>query len=285
MDELLKKYDLNEISKRTSISPVVLQKLIEEKFEGVEELKFKGFLKILKFEFKDIDFSELEEKAKSYYFNADNSKKTDKQQIIEKLEDEKSYKDYLFVLILIIAIVGLIYYMNSNKKIQIENNYTNLETLKVIEKNDTNLTTNEINVTKENKINLASETNEVNMTGELENNKTEKEINLTTIKENNSIENNISKIKTNIETNLTIKPLRKVWFRVYYLDLNKSKEFLTNNVVELNASKKMFIKFGHGMVKLFYHSKVLFLNSKRVTRVILQNNEINITKKRLKSFK
>jgi cytoskeletal protein RodZ len=268
MDELLKKYSIEEITKRTSISPIFLQKLIEEKFYKIDKLKFKGFLKILKSEFKDIDFNDLEDKANSYYFISDDSKKTGKQQLVEELDqNNKNYKGYLFVFLLLVVIIGLIYYMKLNEKAKIENSNPKLDSLKVeniIEKNDSNVTD------KDSKIQVSDETNITNTV----------EHNTTTL---TNIEKNIS--KKYIDTKLTITPLKLVWFKVYYLDLNKSKEYLTSNPVELNASKKMFIKFGHGMVKLVYNGKIFAPDRKNITRIIVENGDINITNKKVESFK
>jgi cytoskeletal protein RodZ len=268
MDELLKKYSIEEITKRTSISPIFLQKLIEEKFDKIDKLKFKGFLKILKSEFKDIDFNDLEDKANSYYFISDDSKKTGKQQLVEELDqNNKNYKGYLFVFLLLVVIIGLIYYMKLNEKAKIENSNPKLDSLKVeniIEKNDSNVTD------KDSKIQVSDETNITNTV----------EHNTTTL---TNIEKNIS--KKYIDTKLTITPLKLVWFKVYYLDLNKSKEYLTSNPVELNASKKMFIKFGHGMVKLVYNGKTFAPDRKNITRIIVENGDINITNKKVESFK
>jgi cytoskeletal protein RodZ len=268
MDELLKKYSIEEITKKTSISPVFLQKLVEEKFDKIDKLKFKGFLKILKAEFKDIDFSDLEEKANSYYFISDDSKKTGKQQLVEELDqNNKNYKGYLFVFILLVVIIGLIYYMKLNEKAKIENSNPKLDSLKVeniIEQNDSNVTD------EDSKIQVSDETNITNSV----------EHNTTTL---TNVEKNSSKIY--FDRNLTIEPLKKVWFKVYYLDLNKSKEYLTSKTIELNASKRMFFKFGHGMIKIYYKGNTFFPNSKKVTRVILQNRELNITKKRVENFR
>jgi cytoskeletal protein RodZ len=268
MDELLKKYSIEEITKKTSISPIFLQKLIEEKFDKIDKLKFKGFLKILKSEFKDIDFNDLEDKANSYYFISDDSKKTGKQQLVEELDqNNKNYKDYLFVFLLLVVIIGLIYYMKLDEKAKIENSNPKLDSLKVeniIEKNDSNVTD------KDSEIQVSDETNITNTV----------EHNTTTL---TNIEKNIS--KKYIDTKLTITPLKLVWFKVYYLDLNKSKEYLTSNPVELNASKKMFIKFGHGMVKLVYNGKIFAPDRKNITRIIVENGDINITNKKVESFK
>jgi len=256
MDELLKKYKIEEISQKTSISPTFLQKLLEHKFEKIDKLKFKGFLKILKSEFPDIDFSELEEKANSYYFNNDDTQKTEKQQIVEELgEEEKNYKSYFFVAILIILIGILFYYMKGNKK-ELKDNNTNLvlpKITKIVEKNDTNITNN----------------NPI----------------ITDVEKNTTEENKTKHTKKYINTNLTIEPLKLVWFKVYYLDLNKSKEFLTSHLIDLNVSKKMFIKFGHGMVKLYYNNQTLAPNKKSILRVIIQNGEMNITTKKVGYFR
>jgi hypothetical protein len=267
MDELFKKYSIEEIIQKTSISPSFLKKLLDNQFDKIDKLKFKGFLKILKSEFKDIDFSDLEEKANSYYFVSDDSQKTGKQQIIEELDkDNKPSKDYFFVIILIIIIAILLYYMRDNDNEKIENNM-NLKSSKVEKIKDENETNKTTNVTLEK--------NKTNKNREIVDN------NITNIEKNNSKQNS----KQYIDTTLKIEPLKKVWFKVYYLDLNKSKEFMTSKPIELNASKKMFIKFGHGMIKLVYNAKVFFPNRKNITRVIIENKEINITNKKVKNFR
>lgn len=265
MNELLKKYKIEEISKKTSISPMFLQKIAEEKFDKISKLKFNGFLKILKSEFPEIDFSDLEEKANSYYFIEDDTKKTGKQQIIEKLyKEEKNYKHYIFVVVLLLLIGILLYKMNLNSDNKEEHNTTvNLISIKNIEKNESNkIIAN--NIIKKSK----KEVNKI-------------EQNL--IKIDNSAEKSIP---VSIDTTLKIEPLKLVWFKVYYLDLNKSKEYLTSKEVDLNTtSKKIFIKFGHGMVKLYYNNKTFFPDRKSITRVIIENGEMNVTNKKVGSFK
>ena len=260
MDKLFRDYTIEEISLKTKISPMFLEKLKNRELDGISEIKLKGFIYILKNEYPKYDFSELENieikpaiEEKEYY----------------NPPSENNYKVYFIVIVLLALIAGLIYYMQKDKKL---NNIKHENTLPVIEQNFTN----EKNMTLENEI------IDENIT---EKNSTEKNISTQTIIDTNitkPIENNITKIEFN--KTFVVIPKRKVWFRITYLDTNKSKEYLTKAKVELNISKEAFIKFGHGQIDVIYNNKDYNWTTKKVLRLLVKNGECNKTEIRLKEL-
>jgi len=256
MDRLLQTYKLNEVAKKTHISPLSLERLFNYEFEKLDNIKIKGFIKILETEYPDLDFSELKEKFEEY-------SKKDEDNIIEQTPQQNNNKNYLLIG-LIVLLVSLIYFIQ-NKSPKIDNNSinntqkTNIQKKDIKENNDTNTNIN------------------INEEIEIEENNTQTAI------------SNISDFKSSVEKTITdkkvvITPLEKVWFRVTYLDDDSSKEYLTSHQIELNGSKRIFIKFGHGMVKIDYNGTILEPNTRKIVRVIIEDGEINITKKRVKEF-
>lgn len=65
MNELFNKYSVLEVSSKTKISPIALEKLRDGSFGGISIIKLKGFLRILKEEYPQIEFNELEEIIKN----------------------------------------------------------------------------------------------------------------------------------------------------------------------------------------------------------------------------
>jgi len=247
MDKLFQDFDLKEISEQTHISYLALKKLKLKIFDGFNKVKLKGFIKILKKEYPNYDFSDLENDINNYF--------EDKNELFEPIKEEKNYKIYIVVIFLIALIIALLFVLNkkTNKK-HIENN----NSLKTIIKTEKNIT-QEINISQAIKVKKVEEnqTNEVNETI------TKKEIN----------------------TTLAIKPIYKVWMKVTYLDNFKSKTYLTKKEVDLNGSRNIFILLGHGYVTFKYRDYNLTPYTKKVTRIVLMNGELNITKKKLKEFK
>jgi len=272
MNKLFSKYSIDEISKRTAISPLTLQRLKDEEFDKITKVKFKGFIRILKLEFPDIDFSDLEEKGELFYSNFKEEEK-----IIEPIE-EKDYKKTILItgILLLLIILFLIFKSSIKEEVNNDLNY-NFETNFVDENNSINLETANIeeNKTKEDNI-TNSEINITNVT----NNKENKILEVAK-KENNISENNTSIISKTI----TIKPLKLIWFKVYYLDLNKSKEYLTSHNVTFKQEGRMFIRFGHGLFKLVDGNKTIFPNTKHIIKFYINKDEINITKKNLGDFR
>jgi hypothetical protein len=265
MDKLLEKYSLKEIEEKTRISPVALKKLFNYEFEGISKIKLKGFLKILKKEFSEYDFSILEEKANEFY-----SKDIIKEDITKPKKENNNLKVYFVVFILLVMIGGLIYYMKQNVPIKGTTNH--------IPKIDKTI----IEQTPEKKAEKKLETKSL-----IEDNTTNENL---IKKDENLSEENTTKIKENkqlkeINNTLVILPLEKVWLKVTYLDNFESKEYLTSHPIELNGSRDLFIKLGHGMETFIYKDNNLTPNTKKIVRIILKDGNLTITKKRISELK
>jgi len=259
MDKLFSNYSITEISQKTHISPIILEKLKNEDFSTVSKIKLYGFIKILEDEYPEYDFSKLKNSVDEYF----DTSKEDIAEIAAESKEKESKKIYFIVILLLLFIAGLIFVLNnkSNKNIShvIEKNITT--------KQDKNKTIDNID---NNKTQIKSE---------------EKVVESNTTKQTKMIIKPIVTVTKEENLTLVIIPLKKVWFKVTYLDNLKSKEYLTSHEVDLNGSRPLFIKFGHGFVKLKYKNQTVEPNDKHITRVILEDEELNITKKRIKEFK
>jgi len=252
MVNLFEQYSINEISQKTHISPVTLNKLKNFNLENIDKIKLKGFIKILETEYPNCDFSKLKQ-----HIDIENKAKEELSDIKlnTNIENNDSFKIYLIVFVLIVIIGSLIYYMNKHTINKLENNITD-NNVSFLNEDISNYEINDTNVSKENNFTIKE----------------------TSFKKEQPIE---------IEENLTLAiiPLQKVWYKITYLDEDKSKEHLTSKEIDINGSKRIFIKFGHGMIKLKCNNQILEPNSTKVTRVIIDNCDMKITSKRLKEFK
>jgi len=278
MDKLFLQHSISEISAKTHISPIILEKLKNEEFSKISKIKINGFIKILEEEYPEHDFSKLKAKVVSYF---DTSKAEIADIANNTAEEKKSNKKiYIIVFILLIGIIALMFLNLKNNKVVSEVNNSSQKTV-VIDKKDVNNSINENNTTSEKDIEKAT-----NLDTQAIDNKIEQEVNEVNNTTNISIETNNTDNNVNKEENLTLVviPLKQVWFKVTYLDNFKSKEYLTSHEVDLNGSRPLFIKFGHGFITLKYNNETLNPNTKKITRIILKDKELNITKKRIREF-
>jgi hypothetical protein len=279
MDKLLQIYSIKQISQKTHISPIILEKLQNKQFDKIDRVKLKGFITILENEYPEYDFSEIKESIDSF-MQVQPSQKPKKQEKTES--NNSSFKLYFIVLLLLIGIGGLVYYMISKQKKETYNiKDNNISVLNIKENIQNNIEVNKTKEIKENEVQTIAPPKEIiNKDNNLEKNLVES--NVTEV--NNSIESN--QTKNQLEQNLTLAiiPLEKVWFRVTYLDEGKSKEYLTSHEVDINASDRVFIKFGHGFIKLEYNNQIIEPKTKKITRVIIEDHNMSITTKRVKEF-
>ena len=248
---VFEKYSIEEINKRTKISPISLKYIKNIEFNKIPRVKFIGFIRIIENEFK-VDLSDLIKE----YEEVIKHTKIDNNEI--KFEKPKKNNNFLITLFAIILIIIGGYYLykttNQNKTILLEQNYSILPEI------ETNLSKS--NETKQNQT----------VAKEIEENLTE---NNTTTKENNfTIESNLTKQINSIK----IIPKEKVWFRAINLDNNKTLEYLTASPKEFNGSN-WYIKFGHGFVKIQYGNETINLHVKKVVRILLQNGKYKFLEK------
>ncbi len=248
--EFFEKFSIEEINKRTRISPISLRYIKNKEFEKIQRVKFLGFIKIIEKEFK-IDLSELVEE----YNKTTNSTIT--HTATEKTTPEKTKKHntfFLFILAVILFLLGA--YLLFNKYNSAKSpSIIELNKTAILEGNDTNQSVQyreDINTTPENNF---TETNKTNL-------------------QNIQTEN----IKKNIPQNIEIIPNQKVWFRALNLENNKTVEYLTSNTKILNGTN-WYIKFGHGNITINYGNQTITPDTKKIVRILFQNGKVEYLKK------
>jgi cytoskeletal protein RodZ len=260
VDEFFESHSIEEINKKTKISPISLRFIKNKEFDKLPRVKFIGFVRLIEKKYK-VDLSEL---IKEYeeYFNKE--PKVEKKSL--KNENNKEIKEkrsYLWVLVLILFIIsGYLYFEfiikhDTNNKI-IDNNKT--ENIYSINKSSEDINMEENN-SKNNEINKSSETLEKNDT---------------------NISNKIvlaQKIEKNVtkEFNITIIPNELLWFRAKNIDNNKTVEYLTSKPKKLVGN--YYIKFGHGNLTIIYNNKNIAPNTKKIVRILFKNGKFKYMKK------
>ena len=242
-------HTIEEINKKTRISPISLRYIKNKEFEKIQRVKFLGFIKIIEKEY-NVDLSSLVEE----YNESVNKEK--KQQVSIQNNNNSKQKNSSFLLLLLAVILltlgGYFLYNNLNAK----KNVTNLAENFSISQNVTQ-TQNEINYSEE-EINVSDITNE--------NNKTD------------MLTKEALKQKPSVPKQITIIPQQKVWFRAKNLDTNETKEFLTTNVKVLNGPN-WYVKFGHGLITVQYGDKNLTPKTKKILRILFKDGNITVLNK------
>jgi len=258
---VFEKYSIEEINKRTRISPISLRYIKNKEFSKIPRVKFIGFIRIIENEFK-VDLSDL---IKEY---EETTKHIKKDNIEIQLENPKKNGNFLIILFAIILIIIGGYYLykttKQNPNILVEQNYS------ITQKTKNNLTKNQAILKK------TKEVEKIKVKKNIIENNITKDINIT---ENNSTKENNITIQNKINFNsIQIIPKEKVWFKAINLDTNKTVEYLTSSPKELNGSN-WYIKLGHGFVIIKYGDKTITPNTIKIIRVLLKNGKYEFLKK------
>ena len=273
-DKFFEQYSIEEISKRTKISPISLRYIKNKEYEKIPKVKFYGFINIIEREFK-IDLSELIDEYNSTLSIP--KEETQKPVTTSPVKKEKNNLIFILSVILLLITGSIIYYKTSlnTKPSQNETNETPLE------------------ITEEKAIS-ADELNKTTQTTQKTTVNTEKNITTLNMAESKNPDENITKASQKIASetknennqtiapsSITIIPNEKVWYRAINLDTNKTYEYLTSNPKTLPGSN-YFIKFGHGNVTIEYGNKVIEPNTKKIVRILLKNGNYKYVKKGFK---
>ena len=247
-DKFFEKYSIEEISKRTKISPISLRFIRNKEFEKIPRAKFFGFIKIIENEFK-VDLSDLKEEYSNTTHNVEK-----KHEI--KIEKEKNYHLITILALIMLIIGGYILYKNLKTK----TSPSQKENLVA----DTNLDINEINTSIE------------NTTTYEENVSTEENI---TYAYNPPIQKETNQTKPLIQQyKVDIIPNEKVWFRAINIDTNKTYEFLTSKE-KILPKGNYYIKFGHGNITIYYNNQTITPNTKKIIRILFKDGNYTYLKK------
>ena len=149
---VFEKYSIEEINKRTKISPISLRYIKNKEFSKLPRVKFIGFIRIIENEFK-VDLSDL---IKEYEEATKHIKENNNEIKFEKPKKNSNFLITLFAISLII-IGGYYLYKttNQNKNKLVEQNYSTIQEIektitKEIEQNLSNIEINETNITEQN---------------------------------------------------------------------------------------------------------------------------------------
>ncbi len=247
--EFFKKYEIEEISKKTKISPISLRYIKNKEFDKIPRVKFLGFIKIIEKEFKT-DLSDLIQEYNDFFKVSKENKYT--QEIIK--EEENNTYFLFFLAFILLSIGGFLLYKTYSK------NNSSLKD-KIIKHN---LNKQENNSS----FSFTKKSFEINDTNKSE---------ISIYKQETNISKTIRKSKS-YPKEVIIIPNEKVWFKALNIDTNQSTEKLTSHEQILKGSN-WYIKFGHGNITISYGNKTLFPDTKKIIRVLLKDGNITIMKK------
>jgi hypothetical protein len=239
--EELKNLDYGLVASKAHIMQSTLESIVNKRFDKLNPVKAKGFIKILEREF-DLDLSEWVREFDAYY-----SIKEPEVPTIDKLNAEavkstdKNSPKIALAIFTAAALIGGGYF------IYLKQNSVSLDT------NQSASLQNEINETDASmafNISFDSNKSDANaMHDDASNTEQNKSV--------ASIEADASKLQANAATTLAqktffIEPVTRVWVGIRYMDVNKSRWFETvaEKKMELNASREQLIVLGHRQVKI-----------------------------------
>jgi cytoskeletal protein RodZ len=256
---IFEEYSLEEISKKTKISPISLRFIKNKEYDKIPRVKFLGFIKILQREFKT-DLSHLIAEYDEF-----NNFTPANEPIIKEPIEKKEKKPYLLISLGILILIIAAFILISFKK----------NTTPPPPPPPTPITK-----IKQKPIIVAKETNETNKTNETNN--TKKENNITALAKKIIPEENITKPEIKQEKPKTyevkIVPLKKVWFKAINLKTKKTRQYIISKPKTLPKGN-YYIKFGHGMVKIEYANTTISPNTKKITQIVLKNGKYEYVNK------
>ncbi|NPA11445.1 MAG: hypothetical protein GXO62_04310 [Epsilonproteobacteria bacterium] len=245
------KYTIDEISKRTKISPISLRYIRNKEFNKIPRVKFIGFIKLIQREFKE----DMREWIEEY----DSKIKPESQtpQITYTTQSSKNNNLLLVFALIILGLGGYLLYKTLPK-----------EEPKHIKPQ--NITQKHITQTKQSTP-LPPPLQKKQTTD----NKPPKPVN-----ESKPLNQTASAPKKEENSTITIIPHSKLWFRVVNLKTNKIKEYLTNEPKTFKDGN-YFFKFGHGDFTFEYKDKNLTPKGSGIVKMIVKDGNYTILKRNL----
>ncbi len=279
-EKFFNEHSLEEISKKTKISPISLRFIKNKEFDKIPRVKFVGFIKLIEREF-GVDLNGLIEEYDSLNNTNKKEKKTPKQ-TEEKRAPKKSFKEktpppkeneknekkpFLFFLIVILLIISAVLLYIFTKKPNTKNSLTQ----KTAQLNTSLNTSNKAPATEQNlsipKTSKASD--EINVSTET---------NLSIQKNRQNSVQKTQKPKNTIPKEVIIIPNKLVWYKAVNLDTNKTYEYLTSKTKTLPGAN-YYIKFGHGNITIEYGDKNITPQTKKIVRILLKDGNYTYVKK------
>jgi cytoskeletal protein RodZ len=236
--EELKNLDYELVVSKAHIMQSTLEHIINKRFESLNPVKAKGFVKILEREF-DLDLSDWMREFDAYYSIKEPEISTIDKLNAEALKDGKKSSSKLTLSIFVVAAIGAIgffVYLQKNSLSEDVNGSASLQ--------------NEINESNASMaFNISFDANSSDINGSKELNATEH--NKTVVVPEVNTTKPIA-AATAVQGNFFVEPSKKVWIGIRYMDTNKSKWFETvaEHRFDFNSSREQLVAFGHSQVKV-----------------------------------
>ena len=281
--EKLRQMDIEEIHKKTYISPRVLQYLLEEDFQKIgSKAKALGFVKIIEREL-GMDLAELREKIDQFY-----GERLDYDSAFVVQENGTGRSNVflkIFVALLLLGAAGYIYFdklapkqTQNSETITLEENESNAsaqseESLTSLEPNTTQAAKTEKNETMNtadmnfSAASVEVNTSEANVSNQVFESNETAEVNVTVPKGKEPI-------LEGVNPTVTIIPERKLWVGIIYLDNYKHEVHVTRKPIELNTSRDQLIVTGHSRFRIDIDGKEQNLTGAKKRRYIYRAGEL-----------
>jgi len=250
VEEFFELHSIDEINKKTKISPISLRYIKNREFDKLIRVKFIGFVRLIEKEY-NVDLSELIEEYENFYNETSKPEPVKEEVKKEEQAEQKEKKNYLIILLIVALFIisTFLYFSFLNKKETNDENISIKNTISDNGDNDKNLLIKaDKNIIIPKEQNLSHKTVEKNETKPV-----------------------IKNYK------ITIIPNEKVWFRAVNIDTNKKKEFLTSHPKTLEGN--YYIKFGHGNVTISYNNQIIAPKTKKIIRILLKNGKYKFLNK------
>lgn len=303
--KILEEIGLSKVSKETHIEQKYLKYMIDMKYDKLNHINTRGFVKILSREYK-IDLDAWSEAFEEYWI--ENRKEDEEDGLFIVVDDEKKSKKLLIVVLIII--LGAIFSTSFSffqDKIDIANYINNEETNyeQTIDVKEVQNALLEENNSLEKVVIEEPLSEDINSTEEvlMEDNKTDRNVavnidkNITTQAIEKSIEDN-STIKTDevinkniaeqqdtkkFETEAVLIPKLPLWIGVIYLDNNKRRSYLGEGNFSIDLSRDQIITTGHGSFDIKIGDETKEFRKQAPIRFLVKDS--NMTEISLNKFK
>lgn len=260
-----------KIYEDTHIPLPYIQSMIHESFEGLNRVQFLGFVSILEREYGS-ELEILREKGLEYFETQKSEKVRDVDLFGNPEKKHNLIPVYIAIALVVIAFIVYQNFLSASKDEIVIDELDNsaIDTAKekitvelkeaptVVDKNETNVSVKEDNVT------------ETNMTvvSVVDTNKSSQSV----------VKSEIPRVKEKKELKklapLVIKPRKKVWVGYINKTDNTKKQAVVKHILTLDPEKVWLLSFGHGMVDINVNSKRNRFSSSKAMRFIYKNGRL-----------
>jgi len=245
LDNIIEKYGLDAVSKKTRISKKNLEKLLKKEFSSFSKPMALGFISILEREYK-YDFSDMKEDIVKWF--EENGTANKNNVVFPPPEDERNRHWIAIIPLIAVMIFGFYLYqnefsvtgLNAKKNVVIKKEAKENIDKKVYEENNQKQNSLQDSLQDNQKVDLESDKN-ISI---------EKEVKSKKVSDTNSLDVNRSISSYAPAENVFIYPSKKIWIGVVNLKNWKRTTITTPNTYTIEADSDKLIITGHGFFSI-----------------------------------